>query len=120
MEPLSGIAAYAAMFVSPADAMVALPNVMGGLDAGTVLAIVAVIVALVPIVLVARGAAEARRTTPARRDLALAKRPSSIFGAPTVVWRRLEVAGRLGAGEEARAAEAGVPAARGRVLSDRG
>jgi hypothetical protein len=120
MEPLSGIAAYAAMLVSPANAQVALPNGMAGLDAGTVLAIVAVIVALVPIGLVARGAAEARRTTRARRDLVAAKRPRAIFGAPTVVWRGIGVAGRAGADEATRGPEAGVAAARARVVSDRG
>ncbi len=118
MEPLSVAATYAATFVSPADAKVALPNVIGGLDAGTLLALLAMIVALVPLLLVLRGTRDARRAAPSAP--ARAKRRRSLLGAPTVVWRGLGVAGRVGVREATRAPEGGVPAARARVLSDRG
>jgi hypothetical protein len=119
MEPLTG-AARAAMFVSPADAKVALPPILWGLEAGTLLALAALLVALVPLVIVLRGGDGARCAAAARRILALVQWPAVRIRAPKVVWSAAEIAGR-GRPSEATASDEGlVAASRTRALSDRG
>lgn len=112
MEPLS-TAAHAALLISPADAKVALPSLLWGLEAVTLLAVVALIVALVPLMIVLRG------TERVRRVLARFERPASGLAAPQVVWRAAGTPSRPN-GRDAVGAADRLVAARANAFSDRG
>jgi hypothetical protein len=119
MEPLTG-AAHAALFVSPADAKVALPSIVWWLDAGTLLALAALLVALVPLLVVFRGTDATRgcdATSPRPR---LMRRWATRIGVPEVVWRAVGARARVGPAEATGPGEGLAAVSPARALNDRG